>query len=274
MATWATSERLPVRVCDFFERRWSSWLNRPVLAPVNRGRVGWVGTLGTLFVLHGALIRVNTLGTLESDQYDYAPAEGCYSCDETVVDAGEAGLGRTTAFYWWAAHVTILLLLAFDVLRYSNVTSAAADALLSYQTAAKERRRKFAFLTLAVPFLHLTFWFYRPVRFGCCVATPKWEPFKERVNQLAFLLWVTGFILLGKSQDHGYFLMRTPPQDACVLFLLREHLICREDERHGGRSKARTGSLILMALGQGGGRPVAEERARLNDSDEASDDVV
>ena len=105
-------------------------------------------------------------------------------------------------------------------------------------------------------------------------AWPTWEPFKERVNQLAFLLWVTGFILLGKSQDHGYFLMRTPPQDACALFLLREHLICREDERHGGRSKARTGSLILMALGQGGGRPVAEERARLNDSDEASDDVV
>ena len=61
---------------------------------------------------------------------------------------------------------------------------------------------------------------------------------------------------------------------AKLLFLLREHLICREDERHGGRSKARTGSLILMALGQGGGRPVAEERARLNDSDEASDDVV
>ena len=76
---------------------------------------------------------------------------------------------------------------------------------------------------------------------------------------------------LGKAQDHGYFLLRIPPQDSCALYLVRDYLMNKEDERHGGKAKARTASLILMALGQGGGRP-SDERARLNDSDEAEFD--
>ena len=97
------------------------------------------------------------------------------------------------------------------------------------------------------------YWFSRPIAFGCCVATPKREYLKERVNTLAFLLSITAFILLGKSQDHGYFFLRVPPQESCAYYLLRDHLINKEDELHGGKAKARTGSLILMALGQGGG---------------------
>ena len=70
---------------------------------------------------------------------------------------------------------------------------------------------------------------------------------------------------------YGYFLLRIPPQDSCALYLVRDYLMNKEDERHGGKAKARTASLILMALGQGGGRP-SDERARLNDSDEAEFD--
>lgn len=278
MATWAMSQVKSLRVSDYFERRWSSLLGRPVLAPIRLssrgcpiGRVGWFGTIGSLWIVHGALKRVREFSVLEPDEYDYAVAEGCHRCEETVLSAEQAGLGRVMNFYWYAAHATVGIFLVFDACRLFGVSSLINDALLGYHSARAERRRKLAFLALAIPFAHLCLLYSRPVTFGCCVATPKWEPLQARVNQLAFLLFVTGFILLGKAQDHGYFLLRIPPQDSCALYLVRDYLMNKEDERHGGKAKARTASLILMALGQGGGRP-SDERARLNDSDEAEFD--
>ena len=253
----ALGEAKSLRVADYYERRWSKILGRPVLAPLHRGRIGWVATIMSLWVLNAALVRINSFSSYSPDQYVVTAAVGCDAgrCDRGPrSDEYPRGLSQTMRFYWYTAHVCIISGLILDVLRCLKISSAVADALLCFESAARERRRKFAFLTLAVPFLHLAYWFSQPVVFaGCCVAAPSPDALRERISSLAFLLFISGFILLGKCHEHGYFFFRVPPQDSCASYLLREHLICTEDARAGGKPKARRASLILMALGQGGG---------------------
>ena len=43
----------------------------------------------------------------------------------------------------------------------------------------------------------------------------------ERARTLAFLLFLTGFCLLGDSHNHGYLLLRVPDEERAAQVLLR-----------------------------------------------------
>ena len=49
----------------------------------------------------------------------------------------------------------------------------------------------------------------------------------ERARTLAFLLFLTGFCLLGDSHNHGYLLLRVPDEERAAQVLLRAHLARR-----------------------------------------------
>ena len=64
----------------------------------------------------------------------------------------------------------------------------------------------------------------------CCVATPLLSVALDRIRTLGFLLFVSGFCLIGDSHNHGYVLLRIPNARRSALSLLRGRL--PEPARH------------------------------------------
>ena len=81
------------------------------------------------------------------------------------------------------------------------------------------------------------------------MGTPTLAALADRARTLAFLLFVTGYCLLGDSHNHGYLLLRLADEERSALVLLRAHL---EKQQTGG-ADAGTDCAELESLRNSGG---------------------
>lgn len=68
----------------------------------------------------------------------------------------------------------------------------------------------------------------------------------ERARTLAFLLFLTGFCLLGDSHNHGYLLLRVSDEARAAQVLLRADLARRHTSRTNPPAERETDNLLRL----------------------------
>lgn len=246
---------------DHFTPRYSPCARRRLWAVRNRQPISIMATTFNLLILLGGIRSLNAFAPLDLSSH-HISTDSCAeptdhgSCRRAINARYGAAvedplLQRTGRFYFYAAHVTVTVWLLLDLWRYIGRDCAVLDYLLGFHSAARERTRLRAFLLLLVPYAHLLALYCLPVRAGaCCVGTPTLAALTDRARTLAFLLFVTGYCLLGDSHNHGYLLLRLAEEERSALVLLRAHL---EKQQTGGADAGADGAELESLRSSGGG---------------------
>tara|TARA_B110001452_G_scaffold184730_1_gene155330 strand:+ start:1206 stop:2057 length:852 start_codon:yes stop_codon:yes gene_type:complete len=234
---------------EHFTPRYSPCARQRMWAVRNRQPISIMATAFNLLILLGGIRSLNAFAPLDVSSHHISAASCAEpadhgSCRRTIsarygAVVEDPLLQRTGSFYYYAAHVTVAVWLLLDLWRYIGRDSAVLDYLLGFHSAARERARLRAFLLLLVPYAHLLALYCLPVRAGCCVGTPTLAALADRARTLAFLLFVTGYCLLGDSHNHGYLLLRLAEEERSALVLLRAHL---EKQQTGGADAGTDGA--------------------------------
>lgn len=240
MAIPATVEQINLPLTDHFSPYYSSAASQRVWVIRHRRPIDAVATLFNLGILLGGIDQLHKFEPPGLSSYTFSfgaqpacgaePSDLQATCERQVSEAHfgkrehAEQIERTGAFYYYAAHATVAGWLALDLARWSGLSSSVLDLVFGFHSAARERARQRFFGLLLLPFSHLLVLYCLPLSAGCCHASPRVGAVFECARALAFLLFVTGFCLLGDSHNHGYLLLRLPDAERSALVLLRAHL--------------------------------------------------